>query len=279
MDGNLIGAPLMIPSENLAAMWVTFFVTAILPLAGGLFLIRRWKGAGTAILAGALGFYLTQMVIRIPLLSVPSVVAFLNGLYGQSPIAYFLLMAFTAGLFETAGRLFAFRSLLHKRLSYHTGLAAGYGHGAVEAVVLIGLTYGANLYLSYSINGGAPLPQDPATAAGVAQLVSLPYAVFLAAGLERILTVCFHVAASLYLCFMVSEGKSGKGFLVCLAAHTALDFIVPQIQVRTGSYMLSEGAMVAVAAVSVWLILALRKKFALRDIPPDLAGEAAEEGY
>ncbi len=279
MDGNLIGAPLFVPSENLAAMWVTFFVTALLPPAGWLYLSRCWKGGGTAVLAGALGFYLTQMLVRIPLLSAPAVGAYLNRLYGQSSAAYFLLMAFTAGLFETAGRLFVFRSLLHKRLSYRTGLAAGYGHGAVEAFLLIGLTYGANLYLSYSINGGAPLPGDPAVAAGMAQLAALPYGIFLVAGLERILTACFHIAVSLYLCFMVSEGKSGKGFLICLIAHAALDFIVPQIQARTGSYLLSESAMAVVAAVSVWLILGLRKKFALRDIPPDLAGEAAEEGY
>lgn len=279
MDGNLISAPLAISSVSLSAMWVTFIITAILPLAGWLFLARRWKGAGTAVAAGALGFYLTQMVIRIPLLSVPAVAEGLGGLYGQSPMVYFLFMAFTAGLFETTGRLFVFRSLLYKRLSYRTGLAAGFGHGAVEALILVGVTYGANLYLSYSINGGAPLPEDPALAAGVAQLAATPAALFLAAAVERICTVCFHIAASLVLCYMISIGKTLQGFSLCLAAHTALDFIVPQIQVRTGSYVLTESVMVGVAALSVGLIVHLQKKFEVRDIPPDSAGEAAKEGY
>jgi uncharacterized membrane protein YhfC len=268
MDGSLISAPLAISSVSLSAMWVTFIITAILPLAGWLFLARRWKGAGTAVAAGALGFYLTQMVIRIPLLSVPAVAEGLGGLYGQSPMVYFLFMAFTAGLFETTGRLFVFRSLLYKRLSYRTGLAAGFGHGAVEALILVGVTY-----------GGAPLPEDPALAAGVAQLAATPAALFLAAAVERICTVCFHIAASLLLCYMISIGKTLQGFSLCLAAHTALDFIVPQIQVRTGSYLLTESVMVGVAALSVGLIVHLQKKFEVRDIPPDSAGEAAKEGY
>jgi uncharacterized membrane protein YhfC len=279
MDGPLINAPLTISSGSLAAMWATFIVTAILPLAGWLFLTRRWKGAGTAVMAGALGFYLTQMVIRIPLLSVPAVTGALGGLYGQSPLIYFLFMAFTAGLFETTGRLFVFRSLLHKRLSYHTGIAAGFGHGAVEAFLLVGLTYGANLYLSHSLNAGAPLPEDPALAAGVAQLAATPAALFLAAGVERICTVCFHVAASLLLCYMISIRKTLQGFLICLAAHTVLDFIVPQLQLQMGSYVLTEGAMIGVAAASIGLIIYLQKKFEVRDIPPDSAGQAAEEGY
>lgn len=279
MDGNWISAPLTVSSGSLAAMWATFVVTAVLPLAGWLVLARRWKGAGTAVPAGALGFYLTQVVIRIPLLSVPAVAGPLGGLYGRSPVAYFLFMAFTAGLFETAGRLFVFRSLLHKRLSYRTGLSAGFGHGAVEAFLLVGITYGANLYLSYSMNAGAPLPEDPAVAAGAAQLAATPAALFLAAAAERVFTVCFHVAASLFLCYMISIRKAPRGFLLCLAAHTALDFFVPLIQTRTGSYMLTEGAMAAAAALSIGLIVHLRKKFDVVEIPPDSAGEAAREGY
>ncbi|HPF18013.1 MAG: YhfC family glutamic-type intramembrane protease [Bacillota bacterium] len=279
MDGNLISAPLTISSASLAAMWVTFIVTAILPLAGWLILAQRWKGAGTAVVAGALGFFLPQVVIRIPLLSVPAAAEGLGGLYGQSPVAYFLFLAFTAGLFETTGRLFVFRSLLSNRLSYRTGVAAGFGHGAVEALILVGITYGANLYLSYTVNGGAPLPEDPSLAAGVAQLATTPAGLFLAAAVERVCTVCFHVAASLFLCYMISIRKTLQGFLLCLAAHTALDFIVPQIQVRTGSYVLTEGVMVGVAALSVGLIVHLQKKFEVRDIPPDSAGEAAKEGY
>lgn len=279
MNGDAINPTMTVSAASLAAMWFTFALTAVLPLAGWLFLARRWKGAGTAVIAGALGFFIPQIAIRIPLLSLPAVSGGLGGLYQTMPLVYFLFMAFTAGLFETCGRFFVFRSLLHSRLSYRTGLAAGFGHGAVEAFILVGLTYGANLYLSYSLNAGAPLPSDPALAAGAAQLAATPAGLFLAAAVERVCTVCFHVAASLFLCYMISIHKGLRGFLLCLGAHTALDFFVPLLQVRVGSYILTEGVMAGVAALSVALIYRLKKKFDVRDIPPDLAGEAAEEGY
>ena len=45
-----------ISQSSILAMWVTFLITMVLPLIIWIVLARKWKGAGTAVLAGSLGF-------------------------------------------------------------------------------------------------------------------------------------------------------------------------------------------------------------------------------
>lgn len=268
-----------IPQSSILAMWVTFLITMVLPLIIWIVLARKWKGAGTAVLAGSLGFFIPQMLIRIPLMSLPTVSEALAGIYAVNPIFYFLLLAATAAIFETAGRLFVFKSLLKNRLSYQTAVSAGFGHGAIEAIILVGISYAGNLYFSYSINAGAMNLGQEMMGQVAAQLMQTPPELFLVGGFERICTVLFHIALSTLLCYMITKGETWKGVLYCLAAHGAIDFIVPLIQVRTGSYIITETVMLFVAIGGFLLIKSLRDKFIVTEIPEDPAKEAAHQGY
>lgn len=277
---NVIGtASTTIPQSNIMAMWITFVITAVLPVILWIVMAKKWKGTGTAVMAGALGFFVPQMLVRIPLLSVPSVNQALVGIYSFSPIVYFLLLASTAALFETGGRLFVFKSLLKNRLSYQSAVAAGYGHGAVEAFILVGMSYASNLFLSYSVNGGTLDMSQAAVALVVAQLAQTPPTLFLTAAFERVCTVVFHVALSTLLCWKITKGKTMEGILYCIAAHGALDFFVPLIQAETGSYILPEAMMLLVAMGGIWLIRSLKSQFEVVQIPADPAKEAADQGY
>ncbi len=268
-----------IPQSSILAMWVTFLITMVLPLIIWIVLARKWKGAGTAVLAGSLGFFIPQMLIRIPLMSLPTVSEALAGIYAVNPIFYFLLLAATAAIFETAGRLFVFKSLLKNRLSYQTALSAGFGHGAIEAIILVGISYAGNLYFSYSINAGAMDFGQEMMGQVAAQLMQTSPELFLVGGFERICTVLFHIALSTLLCYMMTKGETWKGVCYCLAAHGAIDFIVPLIQVRTGSYIITETVMLFVAIGGFLLIKSLKDKFIVTEIPEDPAKEAADQGY
>jgi uncharacterized membrane protein YhfC len=279
MDTVFAGPAPIIPASSIAAMWVTLFVTAVLPLLGWIFLARKWKHVSIAVMAGALGFFVPQLLIRIPILSMPDVSKALTGVYAWNSVAYFFIMAFTAALFETSGRLFVFKSLLKNRLSYRTGLSAGYGHGAVEAFILVGLTYVSNLIISYGANAGTLDGSQDVLNQAVAQLASVPVPLFLVAGFERICTVCFHVAVSVFLCYMISKGQTGKGFFFSLTAHTVLDFIVPIVKSLTGSYFITEAIVFLTAIVGIRLVLFLKDKFDILEIPIDPAKEAVDQGY
>jgi len=273
------GSMKVISESSIVAMWVTLFVTAILPILGWLFLARKWKYSNIAVMAGALGFFIPQILVRIPILSLPSVSKALSSVYVWNSTSYFFIMAFTAAIFETSGRLFVFKSFLKSRLSYRTGVAAGYGHGAIEAFVLVGMTYVSNLMISYGANSGTLDMSQAVLQQAVSQLAGVPALLFLVAGFERICTVCFHVSISVFLCYMISKGRARKGFLLSLLAHTTLDFIVLFVQTRLSSYLITESFVLLAAIVGVWGVVKLKNKFEILEIPTDPAKEAADQGY
>lgn len=62
--------------------------------------------------------------------------------------------ALAAGLFEETGRLVAMKFFMKKNLDKGNALMYGVGHGGVEAILLVGLTYVNNIVISIMINTG-----------------------------------------------------------------------------------------------------------------------------
>ena len=109
--------------SNLSVVCIifTFFVSLILPLAFLVFYALRHKKQGiwSAWLLGAAGFVVTQVLIRIPILNGLSQNAGFLTFVQAHPVLYGFSLAFTAGLFELAGR-YAVARILKKnsRKSY-----------------------------------------------------------------------------------------------------------------------------------------------------------------
>ncbi len=238
----------MVKISVVAAVCVTLFVSLFLPLIACICYGIRNKGKGVwkAWLLGAAGFFVFQVILRIPLLNLLSgsqaFLSFASGHY----VLYCLILAFTAGLFEVAGRYAAAR-LMGAGLSLEKGVAAGMGHGGIEAVLIVGMTYVNNLVYILMINTGsfdgfveqtARLGVDVSSLLAVKEtfLTSGP-AVFYLAGYERILTMIFHVGLSLLVCYYVKRKKDITGILLCLLLHTAVDFVAPLINGMAGGYL------------------------------------------
>src|SRR5690606_30347694 len=115
----------------------------------------------------------------------------------------------SAGVFEEIGRYLAFRFPLRRDLSWQNGVAYGLGHGGIEAIVLVGITYINNIVISLMINTGqfenliGP-GLDAATAALIKdQLINTPPIYFLIGGLERFFTLFIQVGLSLVVLYGV----------------------------------------------------------------------------
>ena len=145
-----------VSNSSIAAMCVTLFISLILPVVALIvYAVKNKKrGVASAWFLGAAGFFVTQIVIRVPILStlslMPGFVSFVENHY----VLYALMLGLTAALFEVVGR-FACAKILIKNLTYTKGFAAGLGHGGIEAMVLIGMTYVSNLLYVAMINTGA----------------------------------------------------------------------------------------------------------------------------
>ena len=145
----------MISNLTLVTCLITLFVTLLLPIILiSVFSFRNKKQKLISAWAlGAAGFFVTQMVIRLPILTVLQSQPWFVSFSVTNGFLYAFSLAFTAGLFELAGR-FVVAKLMQKNLSCNRALAAGLGHGGIEAMILVGITYLNNILYIFMINNG-----------------------------------------------------------------------------------------------------------------------------
>lgn len=277
----------MISTSTLITVIITFIISAILPLmlwiAYGI--KNKGKGVWTAWLLGAAGFFIMQVIIRIPILNMISLTAGFQAFVENQYVLYCFVAAFTAALFELIGR-YVVAKIMAKNLTYERSFAAGLGHGGIEAMIIIGMTYLNNLLYIGMINSGTfdviveqtvALGVDTTSLVAVKDaLINTNSAVFLLAGYERILTMIFHLAMSLIVCYFVSKKQDLKGILICLVCHWIIDFIAPLVNgmatgymgnviSQTTAYIIVYVFLTIVAVVSVVAIANIRKKWKLVD--------------
>lgn len=264
----------MVPVMTIVACLVTLLVSLVLPVAVLIVYAvkNRKQGIVPAWLLGAAGFFVTQILIRLPILTVLQNQNWFAGFAQNHLFAYAFSLAFTAGLFELAGR-FVVAKLMRKNLTWKRSLAAGLGHGGIEAMLLIGMTYVNNLIYIVMINSGyfdSLIAQTAGLGVDIsqlelirAQLAGASPALFLLAGFERILAMTSHVAMSVLVCYGVAHKKTGVCVLLCLGIHTFIDLTaglslaLPQ----NIAYPVIYAILIAVAAVSVLILKRIRRNW------------------
>src|SRR5262245_11270656 len=124
--------PLLVASYAVAVL-----VEVLAPLALALFLARHFRGGWRFCLLGALTFLVSQILTRIPALSLLQSRPGVQEALGD-PVwfwLFLLFLAFTAGLFEEGGRWLAFRWFVpDAERRWRTALMFGAGHGGLESV-------------------------------------------------------------------------------------------------------------------------------------------------
>ena len=264
----------MVPVSSVITCCITLFVSLILPVLALLVFALKCKKQGilSAWLLGAAGFFVPQILIRLPILTALQGRSWFLTFAQNHLFAYAFSMAFTAGLFELTGR-FAVAKLMQKKLTYRRSLAAGLGHGGIEAMVIVGITYINNLAYIAMINSGSfdtVVAQTAALGVDVnqlelirQQLLTTSSTLFLLAGFERILAMTGHLAMSMLVCYGVSHGKVIPSVLLCLGIHTLMDLtaglslVLPQ----SLSYPIIYAILVVMAAISLFVIRELNRRW------------------
>lgn len=276
----------MVSTASMIAIIITLFITLIAPVVVWIIYGVKNKGKGVwkALALGAAGFVLLQMIIRMPILNIVSLVPGFGTFVAEYYVVYCLILAMTAALFEVVAR-FGVAKILQKKINYEQGVAAGLGHGGIEAILIVGMTYINNLLYAIMINSGTFAQTIEAVAAtdttGTAEaqllaiqasLVEAPSYLFYLAGYERMLTVIFHTAMSLLVCYLVYKKKAVLGVSIAFVAHFLVDFIAPLINGLATPYLgsvISEGTayviiysfLTVVAIASFVVIVMIGKKW------------------
>ena len=277
----------MISNLTTIACAVSVLIVIGLPIVG-LFLLgitNRGKGIWSAWTFGALGFFVSQILIRIPILTALQSQSWFLAFSQNRPFLYVFTLAFTAGLFELAGR-FAVAILMRKKLTYKRSLAAGMGHGGIEAILLVGIAYINNLVFIAMINNGTfDSMAAEAVAAGAdaiqleilkTTLMSTSPSMFLLGGFERLLSMIAHAGMTMLVCYSLYARRPWKGALACLGIHTFIDLtaginlLAGTVISQTVAYLIIYCILIIIALVSVHIIITIRKRWTEMEVSHEL---------
>lgn len=195
------------------------------------------------VVIGALTFLCSQLLTRIPLLTIlagnSSYVAF-TLVY---PTLYALLLGLSAGVFEEGGRFIAM-TLMRRHRGYSTAIYFGLGHGGFEALMLVGLS---NLNLLITNPG----------------LLSItPPWMIAMAGVERIFAILAHVAFSVMVMRAVTQRKP-LWLVAAILAHGLMDASIVLMQQAGFGIIVIEVALALMAVALFVYILMARPKIQL----------------
>ncbi len=275
----------MVNTASIIFICIAFLMTTIVPIGVIVWYCIRHRSdhVWLAALLGAVGFFVPQMLIRIPILSFLSMNKGFMNFVENHYLSYALILAFTAAIFELAGRFGAAKILDRTKLTLHKAMAAGLAHGLIEVVIIVGINYINNILYAVMINTGTYDTMITQTVADAGMdtaqyellketLISTPAPMYLLGVYERGMTVICHLFMSLIVCYFVAEKRPVTGVLICLAIHTLLDaaagicqglatpYLDEVISTNT-MYVLVEGFITLVAIVSLFGILRIRKKW------------------
>lgn len=230
-----------------------------------LYLHKRYHGSFGILIAGALGFFISQVMIRLPMV----------GIFNQfvdSPMTYILLLAGSAAFVETTARYVVTRFALKDRLSWSSGVITGIGHGFCELLFVFVLGYSANLFL-YMIGGS--------DAALLEKTIALtPNVYYGLAFLERLFAICFHVAMSLMMVIGFIKQKQMFYTISVFLLHMSFDGAVAYLQLQGMNIYYVEVFIALCALLSmIYVIQMYRNMKDNIDLPKDSGEQALDEGY
>ena len=219
----------------------------IIPIIVAVIWKVKKKESFATILTGAVTFVLFALILEKPIQNVllfPTQMGLqensISAFVGARPLLLAVLTALFAGVFEETGRFLAFKTVLKNKKNKETAISYGIGHGGIEVIIILGLTYAGYVSYAFMMNAGifdmvvnqvaAQAPdQIDALNTLADQISGLTVRDFLqgygAAAAERVFSVLFHIGASI-LVFYACRDK-GRFWLYPLAIllHTGLDFI------------------------------------------------------
>lgn len=211
----------MVSFTVIFAMTVSFLATTLAPIVLLIVLGVKKKVALAPLGLGFASFFVSQLLLRTPILNALSQQSWWSGFASQT-VLYIVFLAFTASLFEESAK-FCGAMLLKEHRGYWDAISFGMGHAFCEIFLIYSISLLDNLLFCYMINIQgteavyAIFPADQAQQVIDQFLAIRPGEVF-AAMMERISAIFFHLFATM----LIFQGVVQRRYwytLLAIAAH------------------------------------------------------------
>lgn len=218
-----------VSAASFIGMIFSMLVSIGLPIVLGIIVYKKTHAKVSSCFIGA-GVFVVFALILEQIMHV--IVLAINPAFQSQTVLFGLYGALAAALFEETGRFVAMKFFMKKNLNRGNALMYGVGHGGVEAILLVGLTYINNLVIAIMINaGGIQLTMDQmepslqeVTYQQMQAFWQTPAYQFYMAGVERISAVVLQICLSVMIYKCVKTGQK-KFYIGAFLLHFIVDFV------------------------------------------------------
>ncbi len=242
-------------------MWITAVVSIFLPIVLLIMWRKKMKVKIAPFFIGALIFIVFALVLEnishsIFIIKDSGLSRFVNG----NTWAYVLYGALAAGIFEETGRFVAFKFFMKNNDDKESAITYGIGHGGIESILVVGFSMLSSIFLISTLNsmGGidnyvALVPeesQDVVRSSLMSLYTTAPY-VYLLGAVERVATIAFHIALSVFVFMAVKRPGKWYFYPAAILLHTFLDvFAVLYQRGAITSIILMEVIIIAITLIT-----------------------------
>lgn len=271
---NMNGSAASVSGVTIAMYMISAIICFGLFAVPMIYFVRKRNDTLKPFLIGALAFFISQVAIRIPILQL---VLPRQSWYAKLSLnlpAYALFLGFTASIFEETARYIFFRAALKKNHRYKDGIAFGFGHGGIEAVLISGFSCVSNIAMLNMINNGTFFDNLKSVSPDYAQiiysqLISITPGLAITVGIERLIAVAMHIGLTI-LVLQAFNKNSIRYYWIAVAAHTFIDFTAVILQAGVPIALL-ETVMAFLSFCLVLYTLRARRDFApLKEPLPEI---------
>ena len=254
-----------VSTASLIGMVLSLILSIGLPIVLLILVKIKLKAKLTSFVIGCATFIVFALMLE-PILH--SVVLTATGtLLTDNIILYGLYGGLAAALFEETGRLIAMKFFMKDSLNKPNALMYGIGHGGIEAILLVGMTYVSNLMTAVMINSGALQASVELVDAELQQttfeqikvLWELPSWQFYMAGVERLAALILQIALSVLVYKAVAK-KNRTYWFIAFGIHFAVDFLTVVITGLGAPVWIVEATLLVAVAFVAYYAYQLCKK-------------------
>lgn len=265
--------PETITNSQMAAFIISALTTTIIPLLLIIIFSIRKKLSITPLFVGAFAFFVSQMVLRIPILSILEPFSWFQSFMNNVILSAILIGGLSAGIFEESARYLGARFILKNKRTYKDAISFGLGHGLCEVILLNGVANMNNTIYSILLNSGnlqsmlAEYPEGTYEQI-VSSLTNTSPLIMYISVLERIPAVIFHIFAAILIYKAVNE-KRIILYIASIIAHTFVNSSVVLLSNYTNVYI-GEAAFLIIGAACLFYIIRSKKNWpVIENVQPE----------
>ena len=221
----------MVGTLTFLALFFSLACALVFPVVLCIVFLRRQHPGFVPVLLGMGGFILFVLILEALMHNLVLTNPVVSDFFDKNIWAYALYGGLAAGIFEETGRFLVFRFLMKKKTEWKHGVAYGIGHGGIEAILLVALSFVNLIVYAILINTGnfdamtAALPKTAADAliAVKESLIGDVWWTYALGGIERLCTMAIQIALSILVFYSVVKRKY-LFYVLAILIHAAIDF-------------------------------------------------------